>query len=68
MNPLNAASLVNLLGFTVGVVLYALLLGMVIRHRQAKEGFRPDYLLLAAGVLGILWRSLFPRWGFCRRW
>lgn len=55
MNPLNAASLVNLLGFTVGVVLYALLLGMVIRHRQAKEGFRPDYLLLAAATLGILW-------------
>ncbi len=55
MNPLNAASLVNLLGFTVGVVLYALLLVMVIRHRRAKEGFRPDFLLLAAGVLGILW-------------
>lgn len=55
MNPLNAASLVNLLGFTVGVVLYALLLGMVIRHRQAKEGFRPDFLLLAAAILGILW-------------
>src|ERR1700733_3852578 len=55
MNSLNAASLVNLLGFTVGVALYGLLLAMVIRHRQAKEKFRPDFLLLAAAILGILW-------------
>jgi two-component system LytT family sensor kinase len=55
MNPLNAASLVNLLGFTVGVALYGLLLAMVIRHRQVNEKFRPDLLLLAAAVLGILW-------------
>ena len=55
MNPLNAASLVNLLGFTVGVALYGLLLAMVIRHRQAKESFRPDFLLLAAAILGIVW-------------
>lgn len=55
MNSLYAASLVNLLGFTVGMVLYSLLLVMVIRHRRTKEGFRPDYLLLAAAGLGIVW-------------
>ncbi|HEV7646465.1 MAG TPA: histidine kinase [Pyrinomonadaceae bacterium] len=55
MDPFNAASLVNLLGFTVGVALYGLLLAMVIRHRQASEKFRPDLLLLTAAVLGILW-------------
>ena len=33
----NAAALINLLGFTVGIALYALLLLMVVRHRQAKE-------------------------------
>src|SRR5262245_12377183 len=55
MEQLNAASLVNMLGFTVGAALYALLLAMVVRHRQAKEGFRPDFLLLAAAVLGIVW-------------
>jgi hypothetical protein len=39
MNSPNIASLVNLLGFTVGVALYALLLVMVVRHRRAKGKF-----------------------------
>ncbi len=55
MNALNSASLINLLGFTVGVALYALLLAMVIRHRRAKSSF--DFLLLAAAVLGLLWNA-----------
>ena len=55
MNSLNTASLVNLLGFTVGVALYALLLAMVVRHRETKKGFSFDLLLLATAVLGILW-------------
>lgn len=55
MNALNPASLINLLGFTVGVALYALLLVMVVRHRRAKNSF--DFLLLAAAVLGILWNA-----------
>ena len=53
MNALNPASLINLLGFAVGVALYALLLMMVARHRRAKSSF--DFLLLAAAVLGLLW-------------
>ena len=55
MNALNPASLINLLGFTVGVALYALLLAMVVRHRRAKSSF--DLLLLAAAVLGLLWNA-----------
>ncbi|MCY7376603.1 MAG: histidine kinase [Pyrinomonadaceae bacterium] len=55
MNTLNSASLVNLLGFTVGVALYALLLVMVVRHRRAKTSF--DVLLFAAAVLGLLWNA-----------
>ena len=35
MNALNAALLVNLLGFTVGIALYAMLAAMVVRHRRA---------------------------------
>lgn len=55
MNSLNAASLINLLGFTVGVALYALLLAMVVRRRRAKDKFPFDWLLFATAVLGILW-------------
>ncbi len=51
MNTLNAASLINLLGFTVGVALYALLLVMVVRHRKS----RVDSLLLTTSVLGLVW-------------
>jgi signal transduction histidine kinase len=53
----NAAALVNLLGFTVGIALYALLLLMVVRHRQAKEKRAPDYLLLLTAALGLLWNA-----------
>ncbi len=55
MNSLNTASLVNLLGFTVGVALYALLLVMVVRHRKSKERLSFDLLLLATAILGLLW-------------
>ncbi len=50
MNTLNSASLINLLGFTVGIALYALLLVMVVRPRK-----KVDWLLLTTGILGILW-------------
>jgi Histidine kinase len=50
MNSFNSASLINLLGFTVGVVLYALLLVMVVRPRK-----KIDWLLFTAGILGVLW-------------
>lgn len=51
MNSFNPASLINLLGFTVGVALYALLFVMVLRHRRGKI----DFLLLVTAVLGVLW-------------
>lgn len=55
MNTFNSASLINLLGFTLGIALYSLLLIMVVRHRSAKKHSTFDYLLLATAVLGILW-------------
>ncbi|MGI8639142.1 MAG: histidine kinase [Pyrinomonadaceae bacterium] len=55
MNSINIASLINLLGFTVGVALYALLFVMVVRHRKAKDKFPFDLLLFATAVLGFLW-------------
>ena len=55
MNSLNTASLINLLGFTVGVALYALLLVMVARHRKSENKFSFDLLLLLTAVLGLLW-------------
>ena len=51
MNTLNAASLINLLGFTVGVALYALLLVMVVRLRKS----RVNSLLLTTSILGLVW-------------
>lgn len=54
MNALNAALLVNLVGFTVGIALYALLGAMVVRHRDQAEGGVNRLLLLTAG-LGLLW-------------
>jgi Histidine kinase len=53
MNVLNSASLINLLGFTIGGALYALLLAMVVVYRRAKGS--PDYLLLATSLLGLVW-------------
>jgi len=55
MNAFNSASLVNLLGFTLGIALYLLLLIMVVRHRRAKRDSPIDYLLLATATLGLLW-------------
>lgn len=52
MNTLDSASLVNLLGFVVGIALYALLFVMVVRHRR-RNSF--DFLLLMTACLGFLW-------------
>jgi two-component sensor histidine kinase/sirohydrochlorin ferrochelatase len=57
MNSFNTASLINLLGFTVGVALYALLLMMVVRHRKGRNEFSFDFLLLATAILGLLWNA-----------
>lgn len=55
MNTPNSALLINLLGFTVGVALYLLLLVMVVRHRRASEKKGFDFLLFATAILGLLW-------------
>lgn len=55
MNVLNPAVLVNLLGFTVGVALYALLFVMVARYRGKNA--KIDALLLTTAVLGFLWNT-----------
>ncbi len=47
MNPREIATLVNILGFLIGGVLYAMLLAMVLRNRG-----RP---LFAAALLGLYW-------------
>ncbi|MEZ5346188.1 MAG: histidine kinase [Pyrinomonadaceae bacterium] len=55
MDSLNSASLINLLGFAVGLALYALLLVMVMQHRRKDS--KIDLLLLLTGTLGILWNA-----------
>ncbi len=55
MNALNAALLVNLIGFTVGVALYALIAAMVARHRTGNRLANVDLLLLTTAGLGLLW-------------
>lgn len=55
MNAFNLASLINLLGFTVGISLYLLLLIMVARYRRDRRNDSIDFLLLTTAVLGILW-------------
>jgi signal transduction histidine kinase len=55
MNALNAALLVNLIGFTVGVALYGLVAAMVVRHRSRSKPASVDLLLLTTAGLGLLW-------------
>jgi two-component system, LytTR family, sensor kinase len=60
MTPQEAASLVNLAGFTAGTALYAMLLAMVLRPVAAAGGIREpgrpiDGLLLATALLGLAW-------------
>lgn len=55
MNALETASLVNFLGFAVGIALYGLLVVMVVRHRQRNKKFPFDFLILMTAVLGFLW-------------
>ncbi len=57
MNPLNAALLVNLLGFSVGLALYAMLAVMVVRHRRDLRSGNVNLLLLTTSALGLLWNA-----------
>ncbi|HUR99830.1 MAG TPA: histidine kinase [Pyrinomonadaceae bacterium] len=62
MNTLDAASLVNLLGFAVAIALYGMLAAMVVRHRRAEDA-GVNMLLLVTSLLGLLWNfgELFLR-------
>lgn len=55
MNTLNAATLVNWLGFLVGVALFALLGAMVLRHRGGPGSRESRLLLVTTAVLGLIW-------------
>ena len=58
---LNVGELLNLVGLSTGVVLYAMLLAMVVhagRTPGPKSGF--DRLLLLTSVLGLVWNLCAP--------
>jgi two-component system LytT family sensor kinase len=57
MNSLNAALLVNTLGFTVGIALYGMLAAMVVRHRRVSDSGGASVLLLATAALGLVWNA-----------
>ena len=53
MDAINTATLINILGFAIGIALYALLFAMVFRHR--RKDAKLDLLLVLTAVLGLLW-------------
>jgi signal transduction histidine kinase len=67
MNAINVPGLINLLGYMIGIALYAMLLAIVLRHPDqttgtldaARAGGRvtlsTNGLMLATAVLGVLW-------------
>jgi signal transduction histidine kinase len=63
MNIINVAGLINLLGYTIGIALYALLFGMVLRHSALElrsetsphSKLSANWLMLATATLGLLW-------------
>ena len=56
MSPVNLGELLNLVGLSTGVALYAMLLAMVIRaRRRAGDAATFDPLLLLTSILGLVW-------------
>jgi signal transduction histidine kinase len=59
---IQAAALLNLLGFITGSALYAMLLAMVVREpraaRIARADRKPDRLPLLTGLLGLVWNMV----------
>jgi signal transduction histidine kinase len=50
--------LLNVVGLTIGIVLYAMLLAMVFRRDGPSQRMRPlDPLLVATAVLGLVWNG-----------
>jgi hypothetical protein len=57
----NVGALLNLVGLSMGVVLYAMLLAMVVRSgRGSGPRARVDPLLLGTAILGLLWNVCAP--------
>src|SRR4029079_136731 len=53
---LNVGELLNLIGLSTGVVLYAMLLAMVVRAaRSSGQGRAAAPLLLLTSILGLVW-------------
>lgn len=57
MESLNAALLINCVGFAVGIALYGLLGSMVFRHHRSDESRSVGRLLLATSFLGLVWNT-----------
>jgi two-component system LytT family sensor kinase len=56
VSTVNLGELLNLVGLSTGVVLYAMLLAMVIRARRTAGPASPfDPLLLLTSILGLVW-------------
>src|SRR5258708_26392620 len=67
MNGIKVAGLINLVGYMIGIALYAMLLAIVLRHPaqsvsapdSARAGLRvtlsTNGLMLVTSVLGVLW-------------
>ena len=67
MNAINIAGLINLLGYTMGIALYAMLLAIVLKHpilfgsppsSTVSAGYPRlpvNGLMLATAILGMLW-------------
>src|SRR5471032_3134976 len=49
------SELLNLVGLSTGIALYAMLLAMVVRAGRGPGASRCDPLLLATAVLGLVW-------------
>jgi hypothetical protein len=67
MNAINVAGLINLLGYALGIALYAMLLAIVLSHPtqagspsdSGRSGSQPgrsvSRLMLATAILGLIW-------------
>ncbi|QYO65856.1 sensor histidine kinase [Leptolyngbya sp. 7M] len=57
MDPVSTASLVNIVGFGVGIALYSMLGVMVIRHAAIGRSAESGRLLFATAILGFAWNA-----------
>ena len=57
MEILNIASLVNMLGFAVGIAMYLLIAAMVLRNRRSSKLENVETVLLVTALLGTLWNA-----------